>query len=198
MIAETMAAYRRAQDRLDATLAAVPADQWDAPSACAEWTVRDVAGHSIWGQHQLRAWATGEEYTEAAGAPGAPHPATLTGDDPVATWRAARASAVAELTEDRLTRLTAIPGFGEVPLIAMVSLLITDHVVHGWDIAHGLGQDGRIEPDLVTRAFNWSRERELLRRPGFFGPELTRPAGADEQTRLLAFLGRAAWRPVAG
>lgn len=29
-----------------------------------------------------------------------------------------------------------------------------------------------------------------------FEPELTVPAEADEQTRMLAFLGRAAWQPV--
>jgi hypothetical protein len=33
--------------------------------------------------------------------------------------------------------------------------------------------------------------------PGFFGPELTPPPDADEQTRWLAYLGRAAWQPVA-
>ena len=54
MTTDTMAAYRRAQDCFDAVIAAVPADKWDAPSACAGWTVRDVAGHVIWGQEQMR------------------------------------------------------------------------------------------------------------------------------------------------
>jgi hypothetical protein len=31
-----------------------------------------------------------------------------------------------------------------------------------------------------------------MRGPGAFGPELTPPPGADEQTKLLAFLGREA------
>jgi len=42
-------AYRRAQDRFDAVLSSVPAERWDAPSMCAGWTLRDVAGHIIWG-----------------------------------------------------------------------------------------------------------------------------------------------------
>jgi len=53
--------YRRAQEGLDAVLATVRPDQWDTPSTCSEWTVRDIAGHVIWGQRQLRAWATGEQ-----------------------------------------------------------------------------------------------------------------------------------------
>lgn len=191
----TLELYRRAQDGLDAVLAEVGPQQWDTPSACAEWSVRDVAGHLIWAQHQLRAWALGEDYPERAGAPGAAHPAVLAGDDPLATWRAARAASVATLTEETLARITSIPAIGEVPLAAVVTLMITDQVTHTWDIGHALGFDVRMDPELVAVASGWARAN-VIRRPGFFGPELTPPADADEQTRLLAFLGRAAWQPV--
>lgn len=192
---DTMKLYRQAQDEFDAVLAAVRPDQWDAPSACTEWAVRDVAGHVIWGQHQMRAWATGAEYTDRTGAPGSPHPAVHAGDDPVATWRAAREASVATLTEDALARPTSITGIGEVPLAAVVTLLITDQVAHTWDIGHALEMDVRLDPALVAVAFDWARAN-VVRAPGFFGPELTPPADADEQTRMLAFLGRAAWQPV--
>jgi uncharacterized protein (TIGR03086 family) len=192
---DSMELYRRAQEGFDAVLADVRQDQWDVPSVCAGWSVRDVAGHVIWGQHQVRAWATGEDYTERGGAPGAPGPGALAGDEPLVTWRAAREATVATLTEEALARLTVIPGIGEIPLAAVVTLLITDHVTHTWDIGHALGSDVRLDPALVAVAFDWARTN-AVRQPAFFGPELTPPAGADEQTRLLAFLGRAAWQPV--
>jgi uncharacterized protein (TIGR03086 family) len=194
-IADPMRSYRRAQDGLDAVLAQVPADRWDAPSTCAGWSVRDVAGHLIWGQQQLRAWATGQDYAETAGAPGSPHPALLAGADPLATWRAAREASVAGLTEDALRRTTSIIGMGEVPVVAVVTLLMADQLTHTWDIGHGLGMAVRLDPSLVTEAFEWARTH-ALRMPGFFGPELTPPADADEQCRMLAYLGRAAWQPV--
>lgn len=184
--------YRQAQDGMDAVLAAVPANRWDTRSACADWSVRDVAGHVIWGQHQMRAWATGDEYTDGAGAPGAPHPATMTGDDPVTTWRGAREASVATLSEEALTRITSIPGIGDVPLVAVVTLLTVDTLVHTWDIAHAVDGDTKLDPALVTMAFDWARTTPLIRRPPFFDPELTPPTDADEQTRLLAYLGRAA------
>lgn len=193
---DTMALYRLAQDGFDSVLAGVGPDEWDTPSACAEWSVRDVAGHVIWGQRQMRAWALGEDYPERAGAPGSPRPGVLTGDDPVATWREARQASVATLTDAALARLTVIPGMGEVPLAALVALLTTDTTAHTWDIGHALGRTVRLDPALVSTAFDWARAN-LLRRPGFFGPELTPPDDADEQTRMLAFLGRAAWQPVA-
>ncbi len=192
---DTMESYRRAQDTFDAVLAAVPDGGWDQPSACTEWTVRDVAGHVVWGQEQLRAWATGAEYTVRTGAPGSPHPAPMAGTDPVATWRAARAATSAALTEQALGRMAALPGAGEIPLPAVITLLTTDHLAHAWDIGHAVGVAVPFGAELVAGSFAWARAN-VLRRPGFFGPELTPPADADEQTRLLAFLGRAAWQPV--
>jgi uncharacterized protein (TIGR03086 family) len=186
---DAMQGYRKAQDDFDAVLAAVAPDQWDAPSECTEWTVRDVAGHVIWGQRQMRAWATGTDYADRRGAPGAPHPGEMAGPDPVAVWRAARAESVPTLTPDALDRTTSITGVGEVPLAWIVTLLITDTVTHTWDIGHALGMDVRLDPALVTVAFDWARSN-VVRRPGYFGPEVTPPAGSDEQARLLSFLGR--------
>lgn len=195
MGAEVVAAYRRAQDAFDAVLAAVPAGRWDAPSACALWTLRDVAGHLVWGQEQLRHWATGQPYLNRAGAPGASAPAALAGDDPVATWRAARARCGEALVGEALDGTVILPGLGVQPIIAVVDLSVTDHLAHAWDIAHALGVDLRLDLDLVAHSSAWARNH-MVRVPGFFGPEQAVPAGADEQTRWLAFLGRAAWRPV--
>jgi uncharacterized protein (TIGR03086 family) len=191
-----MTDYRRAQDCFDTVIASVPDDKWDAPSACADWTVRDVAGHVIWGQEQMRHWATGQTYTHMEGAPGAPHPGQMAGDDPVATWRAARAACQEALTEDALARTVSITGIGDTPLAAVVTLLVTDHLVHAWDIGHALGLDVQLDADLIPGSFAWARAN-IVRMPGFFGPEVAVPPDADEQTRWLAFLGRAAWQPVA-
>jgi uncharacterized protein (TIGR03086 family) len=146
-------------------------------------------------QHQMQAWATGEDYPDRSGAPGAPHPGTSAGEDPVTSWRRAREASVATLTDEALSRSVPLPGLGEVPLAAVVSLLITDHVAHTWDIGHALAMEVRLDPVLVAMAFEWARAN-VVRRPGFFGPALTPPAGSNEQTRMLAFLGRAAWQPV--
>jgi len=190
-----MARYRRAQDGFEAVLGAVPADTWDASSACSEWTVRDITGHVIWGQEQLAHWATGQDYSRDEGAPGAPHPREMAGTDPVATWRAARAASDATLTEEALGRLVTLPVVGQRPVFAIVTLLVTDLLAHAWDIGHALGLDVRLDPDLIPGSFAWARDN-VIRVPGFFGPELTPPPDADEQTRWLAYLGRAAWQPV--
>jgi len=191
----TMASYRRAQDGFDAMLAAVPDSGWDRPSACSAWTVRDVAGHVIWGQEQVRCWAMGLELDRMAGAPGAPHPGEMAGTEPVATWRAVRAAAVDALTDEALHRTVSLPGLGARPIAAVVTMLVTDHLAHSWDIGHALNLAVPLDAELIPGSFAWARDN-IVRVPGLFGPEVTPPPDADEQTRWLAFLGRAAWRPV--
>lgn len=188
--AELLDNYRRAQDDFDATVAAVPAERWDDHSACAKWTNRDVMGHVVWGQELLRHCAAGQPYESRTGAPGAPNPGVLVPGDPVAAWRAARASSVAALTEEALAR--PIPGgvFAGAPLAAFVRAVTTDFLAHRWDIGSAVGLDVRLAEALLPDSWAWARENIKFRDPDFIGPELTPPPGADEQTRYLAYLGR--------
>lgn len=189
-INEKLTSYRLAQDGFSKVLEAVPAAAWDGPSTCAEWTVRDVAGHVIWGRRQLRAWALGLDYDEQGG-PGTPHPGRLTGDDPVAAWREARDAADEALTEENLLHRTiTMHGRGDVPLIGMVEILVVDTAVHTWDIGHPIGLDVRLDPRLVAEVGSWAREQKPPPSPGFFDAPLTPPEDADEQARMLAALGR--------
>jgi uncharacterized protein (TIGR03086 family) len=188
---EAMEAYRRAQDGFDAVLAAVPEERWDDPSECPGWTIRDVAGHVVWAQGQLAAWATGQPYETRDGAPGAPHPGVMAGADPLGTWRAARADALSTLGPQALERPVTLPGIGETSVAAIITLLVTDTLAHTWDIEHALELGIKLDPELIPGSFAWAR-KNVLRAPGFFGPELRCAVDATEQTRWLAYLGRAA------
>ena len=140
---DLMEAYRRAQDGVDAMLAAVPPEMWEAPSACPGWTLRDVAGHIIWGQEQMRHWATGQDYTVTAGAPGTSRPGEMASGDPLAMGRAARADSVKTLTAEAIGRTVDIPGLGTVPLAGLITAWWNDQLIHTWDIGHGLGTEVR-------------------------------------------------------
>ena len=184
--------YLRAQDAFDAVLAAVPPQRWNAPSACALWTVRDVVGHVIWGLEVLRHHATGQAYTERSGPPGSEDPGELAGDDPLARWRATRKAAAVVLADAKLDR-SAPPrlaaGRPDATLTDFLELSALDTLVHTWDIGSALGMDVHLEPDLVARSFTLAR-LIIVRSPSTFGPRLAPPLDADKQTRLLAFLGR--------
>ncbi|HEV7525188.1 MAG TPA: TIGR03086 family protein, partial [Acidimicrobiia bacterium] len=71
--------------------------------------------------------------------------------------------------------------------------LNVDLVVHGWDLAHATGLDEHIEPDDVARVRDVAEGfGDAMRNPKAFGPAVEPPAGAGEQEKLLAFLGRRA------
>jgi len=193
-MSDTLTRYRRAADDFDALVGTLGDADWDRPSMCEEWTVRDVMGHVVWGQRLTRGWATGDEYAAKGGAPGAPAPGRdeLAGADPLTAWREARAACDAALTPEGLSRRVVSSVFGEIAVEDFVALLVTDFLAHTFDIGHAVGRDVRLAPELVPGAFDWARGR-IVRSPGGIGPELTPPEGADEQTRFLAFLGRRAW-----
>ena len=78
-----------------------------------------------------------------------------------------------------------------MPAGAYLAQLGSDFVVHAWDLARGLGVDDRLDPavvaDVHARAID---ELDALRASGMFGEQLEVADDADEQTRLLALVGR--------
>lgn len=87
--------------------------------------------------------------------------------------------------------------FGDFPGSEYALQLFADHVIHGWDLARAIGESERIDPELVDACSKWfASVEDAYRAGGAIGPRPEIPAGADEQTALLAMFGRKAdWRP---
>ncbi|RFU37286.1 TIGR03086 family protein [Actinomadura logoneensis] len=178
--------YDRALDLFEAVVGAVPPDDWDAPSPCAGWTACQVAGHVIGGQYVIRALATGAPQPDVNTDPG-----RFCAGDVMLAWRAARKECAAALSDEALARPIPLGGLGEVPLGDFLSGHVLEPLVHAWDLAVAAGRPPRLDPDLVHHAFATARViAGPMRAAGHLGPPLTAPPGADEQTRLLCFLGR--------
>jgi uncharacterized protein (TIGR03086 family) len=64
-------------------------------------------------------------------------------------------------------------------------------LIHTWDLARATGLDETLDADEVHR-FVESMEPmdQMLRDSGHYGPRVAVPDDADEQTRLIAFVGR--------
>jgi uncharacterized protein (TIGR03086 family) len=173
--------YRRLSNAFAAKIAAVSPDGWEQRSPCEGWTARDVVGHVVATQGMFLGFV-GREMGDIPSAD----------DDPAAAWDAARSVMQRELDDPQ--RATAeFEGFqGPTTLEAAVNrFLCFDLVVHGWDLARATGQDDRIAAEDVTRVREQAEAlADRLRGPQAFGPEVDPPPGADDQARLLAYLGR--------
>jgi uncharacterized protein (TIGR03086 family) len=175
--------YRRLSDEFAARVAAVPADRWDSPSPCEDWTARDLVRHVVETQGMFLGFIDRKL-----------GPVPEIAEDPAGAWDAARAVMQADL-DDPARATTEFEGqLGRQSFEAAVDRFINlDLTMHGWDLARATGQDERIEPADVQRVLAVARSLgDSLRGPGVCGPEIEAPAGADEQTRMLAFLGRRA------
>jgi len=183
---ENVALYRRALDGFSAVAARVPADRWDAQSPCEDWKAIEVVGHVVGVQQFVRTVVTG-------GAMPASRPSLreMAGSEPTGAFVAAKAEVVAALASpENLARVVATP-FGQMPAGQFVGVLVLDALTHTWDLARAAGLSVTLDPELVSTCFAWVRPMdEMLRGPGTFGPKRDAPEGADESTRLMAFLGR--------
>jgi uncharacterized protein (TIGR03086 family) len=182
-MSEAIARYELVAAGFDQRIRAIPADQWDAQSPCEGWTARDVVAHVVRNHRSMAAAATGEEAQEFAA-----------DTDPARAWSDAyERMRTLSKDPDVLSKPVSGPG-GPIPLEqALGSLVSMDTHIHTWDLARAVGGDERLDPDVVR--FSWEMLQPMdamLRRPGVFGPKLDPPAEADDQTRLLYFLGRRA------
>ena len=113
--------------------------------------------------------------------------------DLAAQWSQASASVGAVLADPDRASETVSGMFGEQSFESLVSrLLCADTLLHTWDLARATGQDEQLDPQAVSKAMEFLTPLdEAIRRPGGFAPKIDPPAGADPQTRLLNFSGRA-------
>lgn len=173
--------YRRLSAAFADEIAAVPPDRWSDPTPCTDWTVRDLVRHAV-ETPQMFFGLVGRELRSGPSVD----------DDPVAAFDSARQQIQADL-DDPARAAAGFDGFfGRSTFAEAVDRFVCfDLAVHGWDLARATGQDERIDPGEFPQL--WESVElfgEAIRSEGTCGPAVDVPPDADEQTRLLAHLGR--------
>jgi uncharacterized protein (TIGR03086 family) len=167
----------------DRVLGAQKAQAWDAPTPVDGWVARDVVRH-------LTDWLPGL-LASGSGIDLAHGPSV--DEDPVAAWQV-HSDAVQALLDEEATagRMLVNPHIGELPVDQAIDRFYTSDVfMHTWDLARATGQDDRLDPDFCAALLGGMEPMEdVIRSSGQYGARVAVPAGADVQTRLLAFIGR--------
>jgi uncharacterized protein (TIGR03086 family) len=151
--------------------------QWDRPTPCEEWTVRQLVDHTL-------SWQA--EGGLLLGADIAP------GDD----WDRIRSAFDALLSDP--TQLTgSVAEFAGIPKQDLAGFLIGDLLIHSWDLARSIGADETLPPGVVeaTTAGLHHVPPDLLRGTNPLGQKMMGaavevPAEASPQDKMLAFTGR--------
>ncbi len=179
--------FRAAGDRFGALVRQVGPDQWANATPCSEWDVRALVSHVHGEMQWVPPLFEGRTIAEVGDRFNGDH----LGADPVAAWVEAAAPATDAIAEPgampRLVHLSR----GQTPGEVYAAELFSDLVIHGWDLAKGIGVDDVLDPGWVERLYaEFAPHEKELKSYGIYGDMVIPPPGAGLQTKLLAVVGR--------
>ncbi|GHF59341.1 TIGR03086 family protein [Streptomyces mashuensis] len=179
--------HAEALDLFGERVHAVGARQWQQPTPCTDWNVRELVNHLVVEQMWVPPLLEGRSIDEVGDA----FDGDRLGSRPKAAWDKAAAAARDAFAAPGALDRTVELSYGPTPARAYCSQMIADLVVHSWDLARAIGADDRPPQSLI--AFT-AREMEPyaadLSGTGLFAEPRKPPPGADAWERLLARLGR--------
>ncbi len=160
-------------------------DQWDNPTPCQKWNVRQLVTHTAGVIANFRNGAKNEPVA------GNPDDFAL-GADPGATMATLSAETVAAWRERGELDSTVKLGDNEFPGVVGISINMLDAYVHGWDIARATGQDARLDDGLCSGILGFAEQAVPAspREGDNFHAVVPTPDDATAPDRLLAHLGR--------
>ena len=180
-------AYESAVKALMPIMAGVTAAQLNSDTPCTDWSVQSVINHAL--AVQAFGGATISNNKADMAAMGQVDHA-LPSEGAEAAFKSITDSTLAVLKAADLEEIVKTP-FGEMPGGNFIMVPITEMIIHRWDLAKATGQDATMDSALaelglqaLTGALAGGRDS------AFFGPEVTVPASASAQDRLLGLSGR--------
>jgi uncharacterized protein (TIGR03086 family) len=177
---ELIAALEQAFQHAHGVIGNVRADQYDDPTPCPDWAVRDLLGHTIGVVTGLGAAASGNPPAEFA-----------LGPDPASQFREAADAALTAWRTPGVFDMIVDGGPGPMPGRALAGINLLDTATHTWDIATATGQPTQLPDGVAEAALEASRATiSATIRPGRFGLEVPAALDAGPTEQLVAFLGR--------
>ncbi|HVW40186.1 MAG TPA: TIGR03086 family metal-binding protein [Amycolatopsis sp.] len=180
-------AHGLALREFDQTVHRIEADQWDAPTPCTDWSVRDLLNHlvseQLWVPHLL-AGATLAEVGDR-------YDGDVLGDDPVAAWESSSKAAREAWTAPGATNRRVHLSFGESDADDYGWQMTVDLAVHAWDLAAGIGAPQPIQDDVADAVLRViGPQVPAWQGIGIFAPPVPVADDAPAADHLVALLGR--------
>lgn len=181
--------YRIGTDAFDRHVTAIRDDQWALPTPCSEWDVRALVSHLVYETVWVAPLMQGMSVPEV----GDRFEGDLLGSDPKAAWAKAledaRTAFAATGAMEQTVKLSSREVTGEEYCLEVA----VDSGLHSWDLARAIGADETIPREIIDAGLELLTPTvEAARAAGAYGAAVEVPPDADDQTRLLAMIGRKA------
>ena len=186
---ETARLFERAVTEFGRRVQEVLDDQWSASTPCSDWDVRTLVNHLVNEDKWMPPLLEGKTIEDVGDA----FDGDLLGNDPKSAWKSAAAEAVEASSREGVDERIVHLSFGDFPGHVYISQVLSDHVIHAWDLARGIGAEDQLDPELVEYVYSFLKpQAEAWRSAGAFGEAVEVASDADRQTQLLALAGRRA------
>lgn len=179
--------YERAVEATRPVVHGTRPDQLGSTTPCPRWDVRKLLNHLIGGAALIAAADAGETVDYS-------NPPDFTSEDHAGEFdRNTKAAIEIFRAPGAMERTFELP-WGQTPGNAALGLLLSDMVVHGWDLARATGQEFRVDDDIAEAIYGMTTSM-MEPRGGFprgdnFAPPVDVADDAPAKDRMLAYLGR--------
>ena len=165
---------------------AIGPGDWDRPTPCSEWSVRDLVNHLVYEGRWTGPLMQGRTMAEV----GDQFEGDLLGADPLAAATSAADEATREVAERLPAGARVRLSYGEEDPDEYVRQLVADHVIHSWDLARAIGADDTLDAELVDEVGRWFADRADMYRAAGIVAAPVEPDAPGAQAELLAASGR--------
>jgi uncharacterized protein (TIGR03086 family) len=188
---DLLSVHRRTVELWQSRVAAVDEDQWDRPTPCSGWNVRELVNHVVGEDRWTKPLLEGKTIADV----GSSLDGDLLGDAPLEVTDTAAEEALAVTAEKLPAGGKVQLSYGEEDMGEYIWQLAADHLIHAWDLAAATDGDTQLDADLVDEVASWFADREdLYRMAGAIAA--AGPRSGTAQERLLSGFGRdALWGP---
>lgn len=160
-------------------------DQWDRPTPCEDWTVRELVAHVASIVADLESLALGEPLP-----PTIPAGELRSGPDVARRIGAALDTGVAEWHRVHLAQSRDFP-WGRTPAVRALQFTTVELAGHGWDLMVATGSRPSFRADDLEAVIDVARRHlPAVARPGLFGAATPVRRSAPPFDRVAAALGR--------
>lgn len=180
-------AHGQAMAVFDRAVRAVEPSDWDAPTPCTDWSVRDLVHHLVSEQLWVPDLLAGRTIAEV----GDRYDGDVLGSDPAGVWASSSSAARAAWLAPGATERTVHLSYGDEAATEYGWQMTTDLAVHGWDLATALGRDAGLPGELAESLLSYVEPQvSAWSGTGMFAGAVPVPEDATAATRLVGLLGR--------
>ena len=188
-MADVVQCFTRGLDHFGGLVHAIGPEDWTRDTPCREWDVRALLNHLVVEQLWAPPLLEGQTIAEV----GDKFDGDVLGRDPVAAWDSSAADARAAFSAPGAMDRTVHLSFGDTPAEEYGWQMTMDLLIHGWDLARGIGADDTMDPEIVVEVYERIQPMTGdLAASGMFDAPVEVADDADLAVRLLAIFGRRA------